>query len=165
MGLRDFLEEKLGMSGSVVDDAVEGALISKIRDPRSKLEEEAVVMSENRETRDAVQAQGHNLVKFKDAGMRLDIPNYLQKDFKALMRLAYLLKQTNPDLKRNVKFDEDCCGLFLDMQISKDASWRRVKPEEARKDIKGRAGSDGPAEVGADELRSLLSGTEDETDE
>ena len=106
--------------------------------------------------RDAVKAQGPNLAKFKDdAGMRLEIPNYLQKDFKILMRLAYLLKKSNPDLRRNVKFDEDCCGLFLDMQLKKDAEWKRVKPEEAKKAVQGRL-SGGPSEMGADELKDMM---------
>ena len=99
----------------------------------------------------------HNLAKYKDeAGMRLEIPNYLQKDFKILMRLAYLLKKSNPDLKRNIKFDEDRENLFLDMQLRKDDQWKRVRPDEARKAVQGRNDSEGLFEVIADELVSLM---------
>ena len=162
-GLRDFLETKLGMNGSVVDDAIGGATILKVKDPRSKLEDEVVVTFESKEIRDAIKAQGHNLAKFKEeAGMRLHIPNYLQKDFKTLMRLAYLMKKTNPDLRRNIKFDEDCCGLFLDMQLKKEGKWVRVRPDEARKAVLDRGASDGPSEIAAEELRSMIGDPEDE---
>ena len=120
-GLMTFLEEKLGLSRTTVEELTEGAEITKVKDPRSKLDEEAIVVFETKELRDAVKAQGPNLAKFKDAGMRLDIPNYLQKDFKILMRLAFLLKKTNPDFRRNMKFDEDCTGLFIDIQMKKEA--------------------------------------------
>ena len=122
-----------------------------------KLDNEVVVTFESKELRDAVKAQGHNLAKYKDeAGMRLHIPNYLHKDFIVLMKLAYLLKKTNPDLRRNVKFDEETAGLFLDMQLKKDGSWKRVRPEEARKAVQGKANSEGPAEVEAGELLDLI---------
>ena len=135
---------------------MDGAVVTKVRDPRSKLEDEAVVKFEMKELRDAVKAQGPNLAKFKDdAGMRLEIPNFLQKDFKILMRLAYLLKKTNPDLRRNAKFDEDCCELFLDMQLKKDSQWKRVKPEDARKVVQGRL-AEGLSELGADELKNMI---------
>ena len=162
-GLRDFLESKLGLNGTLVEDAINGAVITKIKDPRSKLEEEAVVSFDSKEVRDAVKAQGHNLAKYKDeAGMRLHVPNYLQKDFKILTRLAYLMKKTNPDLKRNVKFDEDSCGLFLDMQVKPDARWRRVRPDEARKAVADKGASGGPSEMEADELRSMIGESDNE---
>ena len=145
------------MSRTVVDDALEGAQITKVKDPRSKLDSEAIVVFESKELRDAVKAQGHNLAKYKDeAGMRLHIPNYLQKDFKVLMKLAYLLEKTNPDLRRNVKFNEDTTGLFLDMQLQKEGPWKRVRPEEARKAVQGKFVMEGPAEMDADELLDLI---------
>ena len=164
-GLRDFLESKLGMNGSVVEDAVSGAAVTKVKDPRSKLNEEAVVTFDSKEIRDAIKAQGHNLAKYKEeAGMRLHIPNYLQKDFKVLMRLAYLMKKTNPDLKRNVKFDEDSCGLFLDMQVKTNGRWRRVRPDEARKAVLDKGSSDGPSELEAEELKSMIGDCDSDND-
>ena len=88
--------------------------------------------------------------------MRLQIPNFLQKEFKALMKLAYLLKKTNPDLRRNVKFDEENIGLFLDMQTKKEGQWKRVRPEEAKKALNGLSTDEGPAEADAEELLGLI---------
>ena len=69
----------------------------------------------------------------EEAGMRLEVPDHLQKDFRSLMNLAYDLKEKNPDLKRNIKFDEEDCGLFMDIQMKKDGPWRRIKPKQAKK--------------------------------
>ena len=52
----------------------------------------------------------------EEAGMRLNIPDHLKKDFAALMNLSYDLKRKDKDLKRNIKFDEDTLGLFMDIQ-------------------------------------------------
>ena len=48
-----------------------------------------------------------------------------------MMGLSYDMKKKNPDLKRNVKFDEDDLGLFMDVQMQRDGPWRRIKPEQA----------------------------------
>ena len=86
--------------------------------------------------------------------MRLQIPDGLQKDFKALMALAYDLKQTNKELKRNVKFDEESLGLFMDIQTDKDGEWKRVRPQQAYRALKAR--KSGPSEMQEDEIKSLL---------
>ena len=133
------------------------------RDPKPKTTDEAIVLFDSKETRDAVKDQAHNLlVKYGNwAGMRLHVPNYLQKDFRALMNLAYNLKKKNPGLKCNVKFDEDNYGLFMDVQIVKDGPWRRVKPDQARQ-AAGKMITNGPTEMDASELTGLLG--EDEVD-
>ena len=65
--------------------------------------------------------------------MRLELPDYLQKDFKSLMNLAYDLKSKHHDLKKNIKFDKTDLGLFMDVQIKPGDHWRRIKPEQAKK--------------------------------
>ena len=64
--------------------------------------------------------------------MRLHIPDYLQKDFHALMNLSYDLKQRHKGLKRSVKFDEEDNGLFMDIKLDEGSDWKRVKPSQAR---------------------------------
>ena len=82
-------------------------MLRRIRDPRSKIKDEVVCEFETKEVRDMIKSHRPNLANYRDdAGMRLHLPNHLQKDFKALMSLSYGLKKRNPDLKRNVKFDE-----------------------------------------------------------
>ena len=117
-----------------------------------------IVQFESKEVRDAVKANAPDLANFRDAAcMHLQLPNYLQKDFKTLMALSYDLKKKNPHLKRNVKFDENDFGLFMDLQLERDRHWKRVKPEQARKALAA-AGDKrgGPAELEADELTGLL---------
>lgn len=95
---------------------------------------EAIVTFETKEIRDAVRARASQLADYRDAaGMRLELPDYLQKDFRALINLAYDLKSKNVDLKRNIKFDEEDLGLFMDVQVRTGGNWKRVKPDQARK--------------------------------
>ena len=85
-----------------------------------------------------IKAKAHHLAEYReDAGMRIHIPNYryLQRDFKVLMKMAYSLKQKKPNLKRNIKFDEDSLGLYMDIQLSPDWQWQRVKPDQARQAV------------------------------
>ena len=106
-----------------------------------------------------VKAQAPNLANYRDtAGMRLHLPNHLQKDFKALIGLSFDLKKTHKELKRNVKFDEDDLGLFMDIQLKKDGAWKRIKPDQARRALAS-AGSSrgGPDRMGDEEIVGLLS--------
>ena len=51
---------------------------------------------ETKEIRDAVKANAANLANFREmAGMRLHLPNFLQKQFKDLMALYYDLKKAH----------------------------------------------------------------------
>ena len=88
--------------------------------------------------------------------MRLQIPDNLQKDFKALMSMAYELKQKNKELKRNVKFDEESLGLFMDVQMKKDDDWKRIRPRQAYKHLANRSKKAGPDDMRDEEIASLL---------
>ena len=90
--------------------------------------------------------------------MRLQIPAHLQKDFHALMNLSFDLKKRHPGLKRNVKFDEDDYGLFMDLKLNEGSDWRRVKPEQARAANKGRT-KDKLRTMEEGELQELLGGS------
>ena len=148
--LEKFLVEKLRMDRSFVDNDLGPVTIKKNRDPRSKIKNEVIVEFECKEIRDAVKAQGPNLANFWDeAGMRLHLPNHLQKDFKSLMSLSYQLKKKRPELRRNVKFDESDLGLYMDLQVELDGPWRRVKPDQVRQaaDKTGAGLSGGPDSI------------------
>ena len=158
-GLVTFLKEKLRMDESFLNDDLGEVATKPHRDPRSKIPDEIIVRFETKEIRDAaIKANASNLTNFRETnGMRLHLPNHLQKDFKSLMGLSYDLKKIHALLKRNVKFDEDELGLYMDIQLNKDAPWRRVKPEQARKALAS-AGTrkSGPAPIDDDELSDLL---------
>ena len=105
-----------------------------------------------------MKSKGPNLANYRDeAGMRLQIPDHLQKDFKALMSVAYDLKKTNADLRRNIKFDEENLGLYMDVCTKKDGNWRRIRPAHAYKVLEGKKDDrNGPEDMEEDEIRSLL---------
>ena len=94
------------------------------------------------------------------AGMRLELPDSLQKDFRALMNLAYDLKSKHPTLRRNVKFDEEDLGLFMDIQTGVDERWRRIKPDQARKLAKTR--TRGPEKLNDSDIVTLLGSDDNE---
>ena len=124
--------------------------------PRNK--DEVCVIFESKQVRDRVKVQGPNLANYRDeAGMRLQIPDNLQKDFKALMTMAYDMKRTNKDLRRNIKFDQDCLNLFMDVQTEKEGDWKRIRPQQAYNILRRRkTDGNGPADMDDDEIRSLL---------
>ena len=91
--------------------------------------------------------------------MRQEVPNHLQKDFLSLTSLSYDHEKRHPDLKRNVKFDEDDRGLFMDIKLKGDSDWRRVKPEQAATANKRRK-RNATQEIRNDELQILLGGSD-----
>ena len=166
-GLKAFLKEKLRVDANVIDNDLGEVLIRKHKDLKAKTKNEVIVEFDSKETRDMIKSHASNLANYRDeAGMRLHLPNHLQKDFKALMGLSYDLKQKNAGLKRNVKFDEDDLGLFMDVQFKKDGQWKRIKPDQARRALESsgtRRG--GPDRMQADEIADMLAGGGDESDE
>ena len=109
------------MDKQFVDEDLGEVRIRRNIERRPKYKDEVCVTFESKEIRDAIKAKGPALANFREeAGMRLQIPDMLQKDFKALMSVAYDMKRTNKELKRNVKFDEESMGLFMDLQTRKE---------------------------------------------
>ena len=156
-GVKDFLKEKLNMEDSFLEEDLGGVQVKKCLEKKAKNKHEVVVTFEEKQVRDAVKAQGPNLASYREeAGMRLQIPDHLQKDFQALMSVAFDLKKKNPELKRNVKFDEESLGLFMDFQSKKEGQWRRMRPEQAKKALKSRPEKTSEMEVEDDEILSLL---------
>ena len=159
--LRDFLQTKLNMSEDFVDN-LGITRIRLVKDRRAKIKDEAVVQFETKEIRDSIRARASNLADHRDtAGMRLELPDYLQRDFRSLMNLAYDLKSKHASLRRNIKFDEEDMGLFMDIQTDADDRWRRIKPEQARKLARTR--SRGPEKLNDSDIVTLL-GLADETE-
>ena len=86
--------------------------------------------------------------------MKLHVPDHLQRSFRALMNLAFDLKKHHPDLKRNVKFDDETLDLYLDVQFGKDEDWQRIDAAQALEANKGRQGRTKGIDAGR--LRELL---------
>ena len=109
-----------------------------------------------------VKAQAYKLAEFRDeAGMRLHVPDHLQKVFRSLMNLSFDMKKKHPDLKRSVKIDEETLNLYMDIQTAADKGWRRVEAGQAIKadGRRQRNGGSAPTLLGDDEIEGLLGDT------
>ena len=160
--LNDFLVKNLKMDGSFVEEELGEVTIKPCRDSRSRAKKEMIVIFESKQVRDEIKAHAHNLASGRgageEAGMRLHVPDHLQRDFKVLMNLAYDMKRNNPSLRRNVKFDEESLGLFMDIQTREDGDWKRIRPEQARKTVRNRS-RPGPVEMDETDIQSVLGET------
>ena len=78
------------------------------------------------------------------------------------MNLAYDLKQKNPELKRNVKFDEDECSLFMDVQVKGGGPWKRIGADQASKLKKKKRGLE---RFEIEELKDLMGSSDAEESE
>ena len=122
--LENYLKDRLRLEEEFVREELGEVVLAKVREPKSKTKnkDEYVVIFENKQIRDTIKAAAYNLANHRnDAGMRLDVPDHLQKDFHTLMNLSFDLKKKHPELKRNVKFDEEDGGLFMDLKLNKDS--------------------------------------------
>ena len=159
--LVEYMRTKLRLTKDFVDEELGQVTLIKPKEPRNKNKDEYIAVFESKQIRDAVKASAANLANFRDsAGMRLDIPDHLQRDFHALMNLSYDLKKRHASLKRNIKFDEDDYGLYMDLKLDDDSDWKRVKPALAEAANKKRRVAR-TKDLDEDELKNLLGdGTE-----
>ena len=99
-------------------------------EPRSKVDNEAVVLFASSSVRDSIKASSFKFEGVR-AGIRMEIPKFLKSDFQVLQSVSYRLKMTHAGLKRSIKFDDEGLGLMLDVQIP-GCECRRIRPEQAR---------------------------------
>ena len=86
-----FLHNLLGLDHGFIRGSIGTYTVEKVIDPRSKVQQEAVVEFSNPAIRDAVKGMGYKL-EGKRAGIRIEIPNFLKSDFYVLQNVAYKLK-------------------------------------------------------------------------
>ena len=162
-GLVAYLKEKLRLDDHFVNEELGEVELFKPRDPRQKIKntDEYVAVFETKQVRDAVKAAAANLANYRDtAGMKLHLPDHLQRDFQTLMNLYFDLKKKNPELKRNVKFDEEDRNLYMDIRLKEGAEWRRVKPKQAEAANRKRKNNN-TKDIEQDELTGLLESSSD----
>ena len=132
------------------------------RDPASRgIKDEVLVRFASARTRDDVRSFAKNLER-RGRGLRLEVPDHLWPSFRVLQRVAYELKQKNPDLKRNVLFDDDNLDLKLDVCINSE--WKTIYPEGARSSLAkmGKKMGNERSILSGSEINGLLSGSPDE---
>ena len=156
--LSDFLINELQMDPEILNE-VPNFEVRRVRATRSKIEDEVIVLFPDVETRDGVRSAAPRLAGNKDAGVRLEVPEFLRPSLRSLESAAYLLKQAHPGLKRNLKFDDEVMDLVMDVRLAEGSAWKKIRPGEAAEAKKGRAlpSREGSVEMDSAELQSLMS--------
>ena len=163
VALVDFLVKRLKMDSSIAID-VDDCVVRRVPTTKSsKVEGEVIVEFPTIALRDAVRGSAYNLAGQAGAGIRLEVPNHLMNNFRALNQAGYRLKQKFPKFRRNVKFDDEVCNLMMEFRTSENEAWNRLRPEQARL-------MEGPSKVRdmtVNDMTALLSRGEDDraTDE
>ena len=121
------------------------------------IKDEVLVIFSSVRTRDDVRSFAKNLER-RGRGLRLEVPDHLWPSFRVLQKVAYELKQKNPDLKRNILFDDDRGDLKMDVLIGTD--WKTIVPEGARLSLAkmGKVPQPRRSALAAGEIESLLAG-------
>ena len=129
VSVRRFLGELLKMP-EVADIPIEHT--EKCRKvPRSPVRDEVLVRFGVATARDEVFSHASNL-KGKAAGVRLDIPEHLQADFRVLLgygRDAATLY--DGQIRRSVRFVDEEYGLCLNICLPDTDTWIRISPRQA----------------------------------
>ena len=159
LALSVFLTDELNMDPDICEE-IDGFDVRRVRSARGRVDNEVCVVFPDIETRDSVRAAAPNLAG-KKMGMRLEIPEYLRPNLRALESMSYMMKQSNPQLKRNVKFDDEVMDLVMDIRTSPDGPWRKLRPDQAMEAKKNRAAPsrEQAGELDSDAIQSLLSST------
>ena len=135
--------------------APESARSAPVRD-------EVLVRFESARERDDVRSFAKNLER-KGRGLRLEVPDHLWGNFRVLQQLGYELKLKNPNLRRNVLFDDAKSDLKMDVTTD-GKTWKTVSPAEARSSLeKCRPSRTRRLSMGSGELDSLLGECPDES--
>ena len=160
-GLDRYLVDMLDMDEEAVND-IGQVTIKRNYERRPKNRDEAIVTFDSAEIRDFVKSLAPALAGKQDAGMRLHIPDHLQKLFRSYMNLAYDLKKKHKNLKRNVKFEDETLSLYMDIQVAPEEEWKRIGKEQVQRAANSRTTStNAPPLLEADAIEDLLKDTTD----
>ena len=123
---RAFIENVLTVP-ELVTQGLEIELTKRIDQPKcSKIHEEVLIRFQTSQQRDIVQLYAVNLAKHNGrAGLRMEIPQFLEGVFKMLLEHAGILNQRFPGVKRSVKFDDINWNLAIDIKLPHSTRWHR----------------------------------------
>ena len=137
------------------DEEVGHITVRRVREPRSKIQDEAIVEFETSQIRDSVKSLGFKL-EGKRAGIRIEVPHFLRSDLQVLQNLSFKMKEANKNMKRSLKFDDANLGLILDIQLQGE-EWKRVRPDQARQASQSNpALRSGPLELSVDMIAGVV---------
>ena len=154
-GIRAFLIQKLKFSEQQVKDLGRIA-VRRMKEPIPKARREAFCTFETKETRDLVKAAGKNLAgEGREVGMRAQFPGFLVDTFRLFETIAFNLRESDPSIKRAVKYNDAEMDLIMDVKVGEE--WRRIRPAEARASLQNNPKiKRGPEEMSSSDLDQLL---------
>lgn len=155
-----FMSDKLRLDDAIVAE-LPNCTIRAVKSARSKITDEVVVTFPEIEMRDTVRAAASNLSGHRGSGLRLEIPDFLRPALRSLESVSYTLKRTHPSMKRNVKFDDENLDLVMDIKLSEEEPWRKIRPSQAKEAKKGQVvpSREGGSELNADDLQAMMQGS------
>ena len=162
-GTLNFFRDSLKLDSEVIESLGRLKLERIPYGPKSKQKNEILVRFHTVEARDIVRGSASNLAgQGPDVGIRLELPNHLKTNMKALQQISYEIKTKHPTSRRNVLYDDDVMDLALDFSLGDGQPWRRITPSQAKDKMKEKkmSGTSRGA-VGGEELDRILDGGRD----
>ena len=157
--VEEFLVDTLGLGNGFITDMGPINVRRVPFGPGAKVKNEAVVIFDSVEVRDAVKSAAKNLAgKDSSYGVRLELPNHLKSAMSALQSVSYEIKQRYAGARRNVLFDDSTMDLVLDFCTDEAKEWRRMTSEQAVERKKKTADKTGRFSLGSREIDALLDG-------
>ena len=105
--------------------------VDKFFAPRARNNNEAIATFRTVAIRDTVRASSNKLAAYgQQAGIRIHVPGFLLGSFQVLENLGYQMRQSDPDTRRSIKFEDDKMDLMMD--IRDHGVWKRIRPADAR---------------------------------
>ena len=101
-----FLKSKLKLEVSFISTMGEIGVKTVPFTSKSKIQGEAIVVFGSVEVRDIVRRAAKELAGSPEAGIRLEIPQFLQPSLKSLESVSYSLKKKFPATRSNIKFEK-----------------------------------------------------------
>ena len=158
--LGNFVVEKLKIPSGILSDKDINFVRRVKSSKRSKIENEVLVAFNSVEARDLVQSYARNLADWVDpdnkkptAGLRMEVPERLIGDFKALEQYGHAMKEKHGrGFKRHIKIDDSALCLYLDVFLPKKEKWIRVDMDHVREDNKKRRKDNNSSSVDFKEL-------------
>ena len=138
-GVKDFLAHALQMHSYEINE-LEILGIKRMRENKdSGIYNEVSFTVRDATARDEVFSRGPMLAGYVDrqrrptAGLRMDVPPYLESTFRLLNNVGYELRLLHgKGTKKYVKYDDDSLDLYLEVRPEGKKAWNRIDSKMAR---------------------------------
>lgn len=131
-GFKRFLTFYLKMPAEAIESLTFVQVSKQGQARRSKIHDEVLVVLQTAQQRDTIQSFATNLASAQgQAGLRLDIPDYLRGLFRLFEAHAAPLWSRFGVVKRAIRFDDVDRSLYMDVKLE-DTAWHKVSAAEMR---------------------------------